>query len=137
MQKQVKAVAEMLRERIAAASSDEALSKIRKVWTGDPILVAKADLPCLVVRSPNAQIASRGTIHDNRTYSMQIRFVFDIRDTMGSTNEGNIDFETIANDIFLLENPDGTLSSNCICQILREDQTTGGVGKINTDFSII
>ena len=137
MQKQVKAVAEILRGRIATASNSDPISKIKKVWTGDPIIIAKADLPSLIVRSPNAQITSRGNMNDNRLYSMQIRFVFDIRDTMGSSNEGNIDFEAIANDVFLLENPDGTLSSNCICQILREDQTTGGVGKINTDFSII
>lgn len=138
MQRQVEVVAALLEKQIKASSSTKPLSKIKKVFRGDPLLINTSSLPALVVRAPNAQISARDNNRDSRIYTMQVRYVYNIRDKMGNPNTKSNAFEVDANNIFIEEeDSNGCLHDDCILKVLRADAAVKTIGKIQTNFSVV
>jgi hypothetical protein len=82
-----------------------------------------ASLPALTIRATAANVSPRDNIRDQRVYNIQIRYIFDIRNTMGGGSSESVEFEKEANNIFIQEKEtNDDLENFCILSILRQNQ---------------
>lgn len=60
--------------------------KMNAYYEGDPILIPKANLPCIIVEEPNSNVTIQGapTEHDSFGEKLTIRIVYDKDDDVGA-----------------------------------------------------
>lgn len=140
MYKHVEAIQTLIKSKILefqTAELDVPLTKIKKVFKGDPVLIPTSSLPALTIRATAWNITARGTQYDNRVYNVQIRYIYDIRQTFNSWDGEAVEFEKIANNIFIQEKATSwDLEDFCLAQILRKDQTLGAICKVSNDLNV-
>jgi hypothetical protein len=137
MYKQVEAIQTLLKNSVWSLPDWVPLKKIKKFIKGDPVLIPVASLPALTIRATAANVSPRDNIRDQRVYNIQIRYIFDIRNTMGGGSSESVEFEKEANNIFIQEKEtNDDLENFCILSILRQNQNINWTAKLSKDFSL-
>lgn len=99
------------------------IKDVKVVYYGDPVLIPAANMPAICVMPGNNTTTSRGSRYDNNNWSITIKLVFNIKDTMWG------DQETIAwtkKAVQIMEEKDGgKYHAESIMGILRADPTLG------------
>lgn len=137
MFKRVDKIAEIIENKIASAPVWSLLSKVKRVYRGDPIIIPKASLPAVTVRALESNITWRGNIMDNRLERYQIRLVFDVRDFFGNSDIKTVAFEKESTNFFVEEEATtNQLLETCIVWILRKNLQLDAEVQLQTDLNL-
>lgn len=129
----IEAIRALLKAKIATATKP--IKNIKKVYYGDPVLIPTADMPSICVMPSNNETTARGSRYDNRTGSITIKLVFNIKDDMGGSDPEKIAWTQKA--VQIMEEMDGNKYHNeSIMGILRSNPTLNGAVEIITANSI-
>lgn len=137
MDKQLEFLQTKLKAEIAAAATGRPLKKIKKVYYGDPILIPSSSLPAIIITPGQQQVTARGTRYDNHSETINIKYVYNIKDFMGKANVDKVAFVEEWVKLFSeTETGVNKFKSDSIAGILRENNTLGGTAQWSGEFSI-
>jgi len=129
----IEAIRTLLKNKIQTATKP--INLIKKVYYGDPVLIPTADMPSICVIPGTNETSARGSRIDNRSGSIIIKLVFNIKDDMGGSDPEKIDWTQKA--VKIMEEMDGgKYHAESIMGILRNDPTLSGTVEMITANAI-
>jgi len=129
----IEAIRTLLKNKIQTATKP--INLIKKVYYGDPVLIPTADMPSICVIPGTNETTARGSRIDNRSGSITIKLVFNIKDDIGGSDPEKINWTQKA--VKIMEEMDGGKYHNeSIIGILRSDPTLSGTVEMITTNTI-
>jgi hypothetical protein len=129
----IEAIRTLLKNKIQTATKP--INLIKKVYYGDPVLIPTADMPSICVLPGTNETSARGSRIDNRSGSITIKLVFNIKDDMGGNDPEKIAWTQKA--VKIMEEMDGgKYHAESIMGFLRNDPTLGGTVEMITANAI-
>ena len=83
MEALILAVISILKDARDAAPDDKPIKRVKRVFFGDPVLVAASDLPALVVMPVAQAVTARGTVLDQADSTIKVKLVQSLKDGLG------------------------------------------------------
>ena len=106
-------------------------TNIKSYYHGDPLMIAKSDLPALLVSKDTTEVGDEENAVDYHKMTLVLTLVTDIRDSISDT-PSNIHYgDQKLYDIFEGRNADFTLKSTAIVDILKKSANLGSNANID------
>ncbi len=127
----MRGIKEILTAAQAAAQPTDAMSLVKSIFFGDPIIIPESMLPAIVVHPGTSNVTSRGTQMDQEDATIIIKLVQNLKDTLGASeiDSQNVKMTEIALDIFEERDSNDTIKPVTIIGALRKQPEIPYQGK--------
>lgn len=93
---------------------------IRSFYVGDPILLPESAMPCIAISPNKSDIEVTDNQRDSREHTIDIALIIDARQYFGASPEKMVG-TTFLMETMGKENANGTINSNTILGVIREN----------------
>lgn len=104
---------------------------IKSYFQGDPILIAKSELPCLILSKDTTEVGDESTATDYHRVAVVLTLVSDIRESLGDSPKQTHAGSSVLYDLMEGRNADFTLKATSIVDILRKNHNLNSHANID------
>ena len=124
-------------EKIITLINADDNAEIKTFFYGDPIFIAKSDLPCLIASKDITEIGDASNAEDYHKMTIVLTLVIDIRKFFDETPKNiHVGFQKLY-DMFEGRDADYTLKSTSIVDILRKNHNLTNNANIDMEVPMI
>lgn len=136
MEPLILAIIDILKAAREAAPDTAPIKRVKRVFFGDPLIVAASDLPALVVMPVSQAVTARGTVLDQADATVKVKLVQTVKDSLGGDDPETSGMVRDAVRTFEDRDDSGKIAAWSVVGALRaKPRLTYGDGQSAVDWS--